>query len=436
MEQNNNNKHAPGRSNFFPLAITVTFFITTALVLIMLAVKLLIVNQPNDGHLTIQAIQMPSVSMDSQQPHWENIRIEPGDTLAGIFYRYDLNRHDLREILRVPLIKKNLKHIRAGHEIKLLITPRGEVRKLNYQLGINQYLMLSKTTKGYQAKTITEKFQIKPVNAHGVIKSSLFAAAKEAGLPTSLVFQLADIFRWKINFVKDVHPGDAFNVIYEKKYLHGKYIENGNILAAEFYNKGKVYKAVRFINPKTDKTAYYTPTGHSLAKAFIRTPVKYVYISSPFNMHRMHPILHISRPHEGVDLAAYRGTPVKAAGNGRIKFRGRHGGYGNLVIIDHGNGITTRYGHLSRFAKGLKPGKYVKMGQTIAYVGSTGLATGPHLHFEYRIHGVPHNPLTVKLPAGAPVPRQYRASFKKQAKFLVAQLNQDMPSPYQLVSNQ
>ncbi len=430
---NQSHSEQMGRANTTPLSISVLFFVASALILIVLAIKFFIIGQANTSQFNTSEVALPQVYAAPRTPIWQTIDISQGDTLAGIFYRNNLNQQDLAAITHHPHVKKTLRHIKPGNQVKLLINPDGSLQKLSYQITADKFLEINKINGTFVAKTISENLETRVTNAHGVIKSSLYQATKHAGLPNSMLWKLSKIFAWQINFKKDLRPGDSFNILYERKYLGDKFVETGDIVAAEFFIKGKAYKAIRFKSPN-GHVAYYTPNGHSLKKAFIRFPVKYVYISSKFNMGRKHPILGFKRPHEGVDLAAYRGTPVKAAGAGIVKFRGKRGGYGNLVILKHGHGITTRYGHLLRFAKGIKPAKHVKMGQTIAYVGRTGLATGYHLHFEYRINNVPKNPVKIALPQAAPVPRKYRKAFLQEARTYIAQLDRIMPTPYQLRS--
>ena len=235
--------------------------------------------------------------------------------------------------------------------------------------------------------------------------------------------ELAQIFGWDIDFALELREGDQFHVIYEEQYLDGEKLRNGPILAAEFINRGNLYKAVRYTDKEGD-TSYYDTEGNAKRRAFIRTPVKFSRISSRFTRKRWHPVLKRWRSHKGVDYAAPRGTPVKATGNGKVVFRGNKGGYGNVIFLRHGGKYTTVYGHLSRFAKGLKNGKAVKQGQIIGYVGSTGLATGPHLHYEFRVHGKHQNPLTIKLPKTIRLPKREQARFKKSTAPLMAQLDE------------
>jgi murein DD-endopeptidase MepM/ murein hydrolase activator NlpD len=243
--------------------------------------------------------------------------------------------------------------------------------------------------------------------------------------------ELANIFGWDIDFALEIRAGDSFNLIYEEAYLDGEVFDNGNILAAEFTNRGKVFRAIRYQDDQGNSN-YYSPDGSSMRKAFLRAPVDFRRISSRFRTARWHPVLGKKRPHKGVDYAAATGTPIKASGDGRVIFRGTKGGYGKTVIIKHGSQYTTLYGHMSRFNKKVKNGSRVQQGQTIGYVGKSGLATGPHLHYEFRVNGVHRNPLTVKIPAAAPIDKRYKSDFQHQSEPLLAKL--DLMSRTQLAT--
>jgi murein DD-endopeptidase MepM/ murein hydrolase activator NlpD len=236
---------------------------------------------------------------------------------------------------------------------------------------------------------------------------------------------LADIFGWDIDFVLNVRPGDTFVVTYDEIWREGAYVKDGPIEAAEFVNQGRAFRAVRYTDPQGG-TYYYTPDGRSLHREFLRAPVEFTRISSRFNSARMHPILNRIRAHQGIDYAAPIGTPVHAAGDGRIRFAGWMGSYGNLVEIEHSSSIVTVYGHLSRFAHDTRVGAHVTQGTVIAYVGMTGLATGPHLHYEYRVNGVFKDPQTVALPGAPPIDARWRADFLSHAATLVASLDPPM----------
>ena len=233
---------------------------------------------------------------------------------------------------------------------------------------------------------------------------------------------MTDIFAWDVDFALDIRVGDRFALIFEEQFKGREKVGEGPIAAAEFMNRGRRIRAVRYID-STGRSDYFSPDGRSMRKAFLRTPVNFTRISSRFNLKRRHPILHKLRAHRGVDYAAPRGTAVKASGDGKVIFAGRKGGYGRTVIVRHGSVYTTLYAHLSRFSKGIRSGKRVRQGQTIGYVGSTGLATGPHLHYEFRVRGAHRDPLKVKFPKAAPLEKRYMADFREKADPLLAKLD-------------
>lgn len=245
--------------------------------------------------------------------------------------------------------------------------------------------------------------------------------------------QLANIFAWDIDFALNLREGDQFSVIYEKLYINNQFIGPGKILAAKFINRGKSITAVRYKNPE-GKVSYYTSGGDSMRKAFLRTPIDFARISSHFNLKRRHPVLNRIRAHKGVDYAARTGTPIKSAGDGKITYRGRKGGYGRVVIIQHGQKYSTLYAHMSKYRKGQSKGSRVKQGQVIGYVGKSGLASGPHLHYEFRVNGVHRNPLTVTLPNANPIQKKYKADFLAKSKVLLEQLEQLTPTNVATVS--
>jgi murein DD-endopeptidase MepM/ murein hydrolase activator NlpD len=253
------------------------------------------------------------------------------------------------------------------------------------------------------------------------IQGSLYGTAKRLNIPYKLIQQMSDIFNWEINLAKDVQSGDRISIIYEASFIDDTLIRTGDILAVSYTNRGRFYQAIRHLSASGDYD-YFTPEGRSLKKAFSRYPVKFSHISSTFNSWRKHPILHYSRPHKGIDLAAPIGTPIRATGDGRIENIGRQNGYGNMVKISHKMGFTSLYGHLLRFQKGLAKGDFVKRGQIIGFVGQTGLASGPHCHYEFHINHHPKNPTTVDLPHAAPVPSREIAKFKVKTNQLLAQL--------------
>ena len=345
-----------------------------------------------------------------------------GDNLAAIFNRLGASRGDLHRIISLGGDAKKLKNIYPGKTLELKLTEEGQVLGIRYPLDKLRTLLIQGDGKRYQATIDELAVEHRQAFVSGTIENSLYLAAQRAGMPENLIMELANIFGWDIDFALDIRKGDAFSVVYEELHTpEGEKIKDGPILAAEFISRGKTHQAVRYVDPK-GVSNYFTPKGRSMRKAFLRSPVDFRRISSKFQRERWHPVTGKKRPHRGVDYAAATGTPIKASGDGKVTFVGRKGGYGKTVVIKHGQQYTTLYAHLNGYKRGIKRGKWVKQGQTIGYVGKTGLATGPHLHYEFRVNGVHRNPLTVKLPKASSVPKKYRADFKRQTKPLMASL--------------
>ncbi len=347
-----------------------------------------------------------------------------GDTLAALFAARNLSAADLASIMDLDQAAARLKRILPGDVIRVSYTPDAHVQSLHMQYDEDHYLDVTRQGASYTAAITDIPTNLTTAYAHGVIENSLFDAAGRAGLSDATTMQLIQLFTWDVDFAHDIQSGDSFTVLYQKVQRAGHAIVDGPILAAEFKAGGKDYRVVRYTDPN-GQTGYYTPDGLSIKKALMRAPISYSRISSGFNLHRKHPILGFTRAHQGVDYAAPVGTPIKAAGDGRVTFVGVKGGYGKCVTIDHGGGYSTLYGHLSRFKHGMHSGMHVTQEQVIGFVGMTGLATGPHLHFEVRIDGVPRNPRTVKLPDTAPVKAQNLAAFSAASANLLAQLDSD-----------
>lgn len=350
------------------------------------------------------------------------LTVAKGDTLSRLFANNHLSRSDLASIMHGGSTVKALRSIRVGQKITVSHDANGHVLGLSTKLNDAQELIVQTTAQGYHAGVAEIPFTTHTGYAHGVIENSLFDAAGRAGLSDKVTMQLIHLFGWDIDFAHDVRSGDAFTVLYQKIKREGEPETDGPILAAEFTAQGDTYRIVRFVAPDGDAD-YYTPDGHSVRKALLRAPVAYTRISSSFSLHRMNPVLHYIRPHYGTDYAAPMGTPIVAAGDGSITFRGREHGFGRVVKIKDGGDYSTLYAHMSRFAKGQHVGTRVKQGEVIGYVGMSGEATGPHLHYQIMVNGVPRNPRTVKLPNGAPVPAKYRAQFLLDADLRLAQLS-------------
>jgi murein DD-endopeptidase MepM/ murein hydrolase activator NlpD len=347
--------------------------------------------------------------------------VRRNDTLDAIFRRMALDSADLAAIRNLPGIRQSLDFLKPGDAIKLTHTD-GEIRELVRQVSETQTLKVVRADTGFAARLIDVPVETRLRTAQATIDTSLFQAATAADLSDTEALKLADIFAWDIDFVLDIREGDRFTLVYEQIYKDGRYRRDGEILAAEFVNDGRVYRALRYV-ADSGRAGYYTPEGLPLRKAFLRAPVEFTRVSSGFNPHRLHPILNRIRGHMGTDYAAPTGTPVHAAAAGRVSFAGRRGGYGNAIILAHNNNVSTLYGHLSRFAKRLHWGTRVEQGQVIGYVGMTGLATGPHLHYEYLSNGVHRNPQTLRLPGGDPLPAESLRKFLNQTAPLLAALN-------------
>tara|TARA_R110001606_G_scaffold361754_7_gene515361 strand:- start:281718 stop:283265 length:1548 start_codon:yes stop_codon:yes gene_type:complete len=357
--------------------------------------------------------------------NWKEVTVKSGDNLSLIFQGVGLGATETHNIAQLGKDVKPLLNLKPGQVLRFGFDNTQEsktLQQLHLQLSPIQSLEVKLTTEGYKTNLVTREVEKRQTNASGTIRSSLFEAGIAANLSDKLVMELAYVFGWDIDFALDLRQGDNFTIVYEEDYLDGDKISDGDILAAEFTNHGNTYRAVRYTD-SDGSSHYYTPKGESMRKTFNRTPVHFSRISSKFNPNRKHPILKTSRPHQGVDYAAAIGTPILATGDGKIDFVGNKGGYGRTVILSHSGKYTTLYAHMSKFKKGLNRGSRVKQGDVIGYLGMSGLATGPHLHYEFRVNGVHRNPLTVALPKAEALPKQYRNDFNQKSQPLLAQLN-------------
>ena len=334
------------------------------------------------------------------------------DTLGSIFKRMALDPADLAAIRQLPGIRQSLDYLKPGDAIQVTQS-EGSVKELTRKVSETRTLHVVRDEAGFAAKVTENPVQTHIRTASATIDSSLFQAAESAQISDLVALKLANIFAWDIDFVLDIREGDRFTAVYEQIYQDGKYLRDGDVLAAEFVNGGKVYRAVRFVDD-AGTIGYYSPEGKPMRKAFLRAPVEFTRVSSVFNPHRMHPILNLIRGHMGTDYAAPIGTPVHAAGDGRVAFEGVRGGYGNAILLSHSNEIQTLYGHMSRFARDIHIGSHVQQGAVIGYVGMTGLATGPHLHYEYLMNGIHKDPQTVKLPGADPLSADAMDRFHAQ----------------------
>lgn len=361
-------------------------------------------------------------NQDSTDPKVEIYEVKNGDNMGLLFKRAGLGPTIVHRLAYESEHGKAFANIRPGKHFHFTFDEDNSAARIDYVISPLERYIAEATEGGFVTRHELLEPDISPAFAVGEIKSSLYNAGVDAGLPDNLILELANIFGWDIDFILDIRKGDQFSVMYEQRFINGEKLGNGNILAAEFVNRGKSYKAVRY-EDTNGRAAFYTPEGESMKKAFLRTPLDVFRISDHFNPNRKHPILNTLRAHKGVDYAAPRGTPIKAAGAGRIVYASRQGGYGNVIKIKHPSSYKTVYAHLDKFARGMKVGKTVDQGDIIGYVGSTGLATGPHLHYEFHVNGAARNPVTVDLPNGTPIHKSEFDRFKENTENYVSLLN-------------
>ncbi|MBV1914956.1 MAG: peptidoglycan DD-metalloendopeptidase family protein [Pseudomonadales bacterium] len=363
----------------------------------------------------------PALPQPANTEHWEEITVRKGDSLSSIFSRNQLSASELYKFANSGKQAADLKYIKPGDQIELIRSSDNKLVKFKYHKSTLVTQLWQYQDKQFKFSELVRKPEIKITFRESTIKQSLYLSSQKAAISDNITMQLADIFAWEIDFIQDIRAGDQFSLTYEEKYLDGEKIGEGRILAARFVNRGEEHFAVLYTDNK-GRSNYYNPEGKSLKKAFTRYPVDFTRISSRFTRARKHPILHKIRAHNGVDYAASYGTPIKATSDGKITFAGKKGGYGNTVVIQHRVKYTTLYAHMKHFSRGIRAGKKVKQGQIIGYVGSSGLATGPHLHYEFRVHNVHRDPLKVKLPHALPITASEKSNFKKQSSAVLAQL--------------
>ncbi len=352
---------------------------------------------------------------------WTEIAVRRGETLSQILQRANLNDPALLQFIRSHPEARPFHEIKVGQVLRLRADTHGKLTELATDQGEEATLHLRHADAGYRVELQPRPFEARLNHVSGTIDSSLFEDGLAAGLSESVILRLVEIFGWDIDFAQQIRAGDSFAVIYEEKTWHGQKLADGPILAAEFINQGRTYRAVGFRGAR-GQMEYYSPEGLSLRRAFLRTPVEFSRISSRFAM-RLHPVLKTWRAHTGVDYAAPTGTPVRATAAGRVAALGWNGGYGRAITIRHGGAYSTLYGHLSRFHSALRVGSQVEQGQIIGYVGATGLATGPHLHYELHVNGKYQNPLAFRFPGAAPIPTEHKQAFLQTASALGARLD-------------
>jgi len=375
---------------------------------------------------TPSADAMPDASGDTgatgilaQPEQWENVTVQPGQSLDSIFRQQGFSAKTLHQVMTLNAETKQLKKIRPGDLFEFQRHEDNSLRRMRYAIDDANYLIIEHNGQQAFANTQTRDLTAEPTETSGVITSSLFLAGKQAGLSDSMVMNLANLFGWDIDFILDIREGDRFYLVYEKVYRDGSFLRDGEIIGATFINRGEKFQAIRF--DIDGRSQYFAPDGSNMRKAFLRAPLNFSYISSNFNPNRYHPMLKRVKAHNGIDYKAPKGTPVFTSGDGKVirsdysKYNGHH------VFVQHANSIVTKYLHFSKRA--VKQGQRVKQGQVIGYVGATGLAQAPHLHYEFLLNGVHRNPRTVSLPVADPLGQAQLAEFRQAAAPVFSQLS-------------
>jgi len=372
----------------------------------------------------VRTLPLPAIPVEDEGPtaiYRHEDRIRRGDTIGSVLARLGIDDPQAQAFLTTDPAARPLYQLRPGRPLRVATDSAGMLLELRFLTAAGDLLTVARNGSALTATSAPAAVEVRWSMAAGEIRSSLFAAADAAGLPDAITLQLADVFGAEVDFYKDLQPGDRFAVVYETRSVEGESLGPGRIIAADFENRGKAFQAFLFRDSE-GRENYYAADGAALRRAFLRSPMEFSRITSGFSNARFHPILLTWRAHRGVDYAAPTGTPVRATANGVVAFAGQQGGYGNVIVVRHQGVFSTLYAHLSRFATRLRSGARVAQGEVIGYVGQTGWATGPHLHYEFRVADVQRNPLTVVLPGGEPLPAAQRSAFAARIEPAVAQL--------------
>lgn len=400
--------------------------ITTALIFSLLLPYYLVnkfSGKNNTNHID-RSLSLPSQSVkhiSTDNSEWTSITTRERDTLSSILKRAEISPESIKKIINDKHHIQEIAYIKPNQQVQLLIN-NTELERLIIPISPTKSLEYFKEDNKFNSRINNRKIETHEHYLTATVKNSLYSTAKEQKIPYNLISQMTDIFDWEIDFTKDIRDGDRFTIIYKAQYVENQLIGAGEIIAVTLTNRGVVHKAIRHISP-SGQQSFYTPDGRSLKKAFNRYPLRYSHISSMFSFSRNHPILHKHRPHKGVDLAAPIGTPIHATGDGKIESITHQDGYGNMIKISHNKNYTTVYAHMLKFQKGLARGDRVKRDQVIGYVGQSGLATGPHLHYEFHLNHTPKNPITVDLPRSESIQNSELAEFKMLSTTILSHLN-------------
>ena len=409
-------KDSPERVNYASITkplLPAETAVSTSLIPIEETQKLVLPEQPLATYTGYGKIKIGSI--------WETYTVKRYDSQANVFSRIK-QPEILQDLQQIEPIKEALENIKKDTIVRAK-TFKGRLEQLVFTTDYENSFVIEPTESGsFEGVWQKKQFEVRQSRGIFSIKTGLFSDAKKVGIPDNIVSQMVTVFDWDIDFSKNVRIGDQATIVFESLYHEGDLVGSLNLLAAEFINKGKRYRSIRHTTAR-GLTDYFTPEGREMKRAFIRTPVMRARVSSHFNPKRLHPVLNKLRAHKGTDFAAPNGTPIIATGDGYVEFIGRKGGYGKTITLKHREGYTTLYSHLSKYKKDLKKGQVVAQGDVIGYVGSTGLATGPNLHYEFRKHNTPADPLTVKLPNSLSLTKKELASFKVDAINMKLQLN-------------
>ena len=379
--------------------------------------------RPVELKTVIENLILPQAAIlnEGDSAFWREARIQRGDTIASLLNRLQVEDEAAVNFIRSAKHAKTLYQLIPGRSVRAQTSEDGELIALRYIASDSTLLSVDRDGTGFKATEQAAPLDTRVAMKSGEIRSSLFGATDAAGVPDAIATQMAEAFSSDIDFHLDIRKGDRFTVLYETHFSQGEPVKTGRMLAAEYVNQGKVFHAIYF-KDREGREGYFTPDGENLRKAYLRSPLEFSRITSGFSSARLHPVLKTWRAHKGVDYGAPTGTRIRATADATVAVAGKQGGYGNVIILQHGGNISTVYGHLSAFAKGLRQGARVRQGDVIGYVGSTGMATGPHLHYEFRVAGVQRNPLTVPMPQAFPIATQYKNDFLATTHPLTAKL--------------
>jgi len=379
---------------------------------------------PLANHPSIAAIRKKAEFPDGAQE--ETVTVASGDTLSKLLNDRGVKIDQMPKLLTDEVVKKHLSTLSIGQTFQVVRLANGDFHSLAAKVGNDNRITIRRSENGFAVASIDLPVEKERVVTSGTIDQSLYVAAEQANLKQSTIMELSDIFQWELDFARDIRKGDHFSLVYDRLYREGKYIGDGDILAAEFVRGGKRYQAIRYTDPDGN-TGYYSPDGRSKRRTFLRHPVDVVRITSKFDPKRLHPVLHQIRAHKGVDYGSPIGTPIRATADGTVSFAGNKSAYGKTVILKHGTDIRTLYAHMSRISNKIARSKRVKQGDVIGYVGRTGRVTGAHLHYEFQKNGKHVDPLKVKLPEAAPLRAELRDELQDLSDDLIAQMRSVVP---------